>query len=75
MPVIMDQRDSWFVGAVGAMLVAGAVFFGVVMGLVYERMLGVCFEHNVSTTRKYCDHCAIALAQSFEFGIRSSPNN
>jgi hypothetical protein len=31
MPVIMDQRDSWFVGAVGAMLVAGAVFFGVVM--------------------------------------------
>jgi hypothetical protein len=40
----MDQRDSWFVGAVGAMLVAGAEFFGVVMDSVYERMLGVCFE-------------------------------
>jgi hypothetical protein len=44
MPVIMDQRDSWFTGAVGAVLVAGAVFFGVVMSSVYERMLGVCFE-------------------------------
>jgi len=40
----MDQRDSWFVGAVGALLVAGAVFFGVVMSSVYEWMLGVCFE-------------------------------
>jgi hypothetical protein len=40
----MDQRDSWFVGAVGAVLVAGAVFFGVVINSVYERMLGVCFE-------------------------------
>jgi hypothetical protein len=44
MPVIMDQRDSWFVGAVGAVLVAGAVFLGVVMFSVYEWMLGVCFE-------------------------------
>ena len=44
MPVIMDQRVSWFVGAVGAMLVAGAVFLGVVMFSVYELMLGVCFE-------------------------------
>jgi hypothetical protein len=35
---------SWFVGAVGAMLVAGAVFLGVVMNSVYERMLGFCFE-------------------------------
>jgi hypothetical protein len=41
----MDQRDSWFTGAVGAVLVAGAVFFGVVMSSVYERMLGVCFEY------------------------------
>jgi hypothetical protein len=40
----MDQRESWFTGAVGAVLVAGAVFFGVVMVPVYERMLGVCFE-------------------------------
>jgi hypothetical protein len=40
----MDQRVSWFVGAVGAMLVAGAVFLGVVMFSVYELMLGVCFE-------------------------------
>jgi hypothetical protein len=47
MPVIIDHRLSWLVGAagvVGAVLVAGAVFLGVVMGLVYERMLGVCFE-------------------------------
>jgi hypothetical protein len=44
MPVIMDQRDSWFTGAVGAVLVAGAVFLGVVMSSVYERILGVCFE-------------------------------
>jgi hypothetical protein len=41
----MDQRDSWFTGAVGAVLVAGAVFLGVVMVPVYERMLGVCFEY------------------------------
>jgi hypothetical protein len=45
MPVIMDQRVTWFVGAVGAVLVAGAVFLGVVMVSVYEWMLGVCFEH------------------------------
>jgi hypothetical protein len=47
MPVIIDHRLSWLVGAagvVGAVLVAGAVFLGVVMGLVYEWMLGVCFE-------------------------------
>jgi hypothetical protein len=35
----MDQRESWLVGAVGAVLVAGAVFLGVVMDLVYKRML------------------------------------
>jgi hypothetical protein len=44
MPVIMDQRDSWFTGAMGAVLVAGAVFLGVVMFSLYGRMLGVCFE-------------------------------
>ena len=52
MPVIMDHRDNWFVGAVGAVLVAGAVFLGVVMDLVYERMLGVCFERLESTPRR-----------------------
>jgi hypothetical protein len=41
----MDQRVTWFVGAAGAVLVAGAVFLGVVMVSVYEWMLGVCFEH------------------------------
>jgi hypothetical protein len=47
MPVIIDHRLSWLVGAagvVGAALVAGAVFLGVVMVSVYERMLGVCCE-------------------------------
>jgi hypothetical protein len=47
MPVIIDHRLSWLMGAagvVGAVLVAGAVFLGVVMASVYERMLGVCFE-------------------------------
>ncbi len=43
-PVIIDQRVSWLVRAAGAVLVAGAVFFGVVIVSVYERMLGVCFE-------------------------------
>jgi len=46
MPVIIDHRLSWLVGAagvVGAVLVAGAVVLGIVMVSVYERMLGVCF--------------------------------
>jgi hypothetical protein len=56
MPVIIDHRLSWLVGAagvVGAVLVAGAVFLGVVMGSVYERMLGVCFEKPESKCGEY----------------------
>ncbi len=34
-------------GVVGAVLVAGAEFLGVVMSKVYARMLGVCFERTV----------------------------
>ena len=44
--MIIDQRVSWLVRTVGAVLVAGAVFFGVVMVSVYERMLGVCFGRD-----------------------------
>jgi hypothetical protein len=50
----MDHRLSWLVGAagvVGVVLVAGAEFLGVVMDLVYERMLGVCCERVCLGTR------------------------
>jgi hypothetical protein len=62
----MDQRVSWFVGAVGAMLVAGAVFFGVVMGLVYERMLGVCFERTSQECKTDSNPNAIDLSTSLQ---------
>jgi hypothetical protein len=41
MPVIIDHRLSWLVGAagvVGAVLVAGAVFLGVVIIRLYARI-------------------------------------
>jgi hypothetical protein len=58
---------SWFVGAVGAMLVAGAVFLGVVMNSVYERMLGVCFEWiAIRTSSPYR-----RIGESGKFSFRS----
>jgi hypothetical protein len=66
MPVIIDQRVSWFVGAVGAMLVAGAVFLGVVMFSVYERMLGVCFERTSLECKTDSNPNAIELSTSLQ---------